>query len=289
MIDDKFQQHYRQQMSALMDGELAPDQARFLMRRMREDDALNDTWERWQLCGDVLRGRAQAPAPQGFAERVAAAIAEQAVQPAANQEFRRNGNRLLRWGGGAIAASFALVALFMAGQQTKPSAATAPSAQLASSAPGPAASNAPAAPIAPAQTPAADTGAALAGSALAVASLPRRADDSRRGSATRNQQAARATASITRQALAAVNAPPERAAAETPANTQDPFSGAHLGQASARPWPRASLPQFRAGGGYTAGYAPGEQAPYYPFQPRLPEAPATASSAAGDDAAPQQP
>jgi negative regulator of sigma E activity len=288
MIDDKFQQHYRQQMSALMDGELAPDQARFLMRRMREDDALNDTWERWQLCGDVLRGRAQAPAPQGFAERVAAAIAEQSVQPAANQEFRSNGSRLLRWGGGAIAASVALVALFMAGQQTRPSTATAPSAELASSAPGPATPSAPAAPIAPAQTPAADAGSALVGSALAVASLPRRADDSRRGSATRNQQAARATASITRQALAAVNAPPARAvAAETPANAQDPFSGAHLGQASARPWPRASLPQLRAGGGYTAGYAPGEQAPYYPFQPRLPEAPATAPSAAGGGEAPQ--
>ncbi|WDS36145.1 RseA family anti-sigma factor [Pseudoxanthomonas sp.] len=287
MIDDKFQQHYRQQMSALMDGELAPDQARFLMRRMGEDDALNDTWERWQLCGDVLRGRAQAPAPQGFAERVAAAIAEQSVQPAANQEFRRSGNRLLRWGGGAIAASVALVALFMAGQQSKP-AATVQTTELASAAV-PAALQAP--PSTPAPAPSLpDAGAALAGSAVAVASLPRRIDsDSRRGSATRNQQAARATANVTRQALAAVNAPPARAvAAETPANTQDPFSGAHLGQASARPWPRASLPQFRAGGSYTAGYTPGEQAPYYPFQPRLPDVqPATSGSAADAESPPQ--
>jgi negative regulator of sigma E activity len=271
MIDDKFQQHYRQQMSALMDGELAPDQARFLMRRMREDDALNDTWERWQLCGDVLRGRAQAPAPQGFAERVAAAIAEQAVQPAANQEFRRPGSRLLRWGGGAIAASVALVALFMAGQQTKP-ATSAPASELARVAPAPGKPGLPATPVA--QAPAADAGAVLAGTAVAVASLPRRADDARRGSATRNQQAARATSNITQQALAAVNALPVRAVADGAPNAQDPFAGAHLGQAAARPWPRANLPQFRAGGAYSAGYAPGEQAPYYPFQPRLPEAPA---------------
>ncbi|SEK75109.1 anti sigma-E protein, RseA [Pseudoxanthomonas sp. GM95] len=276
MIDDKFQQHYRQQMSALMDGELAPDQARFLMRRMAEDSELNDTWERWQLCGDVLRGRAQAPAPQGFAERVAAAIAAQSVQPAANQEFRRPRNRLLRWGGGAIAASVALVALFMAGQQTKPQA-SAPASELASVAPVLNSGTPPATPVAPVQTPAADAGAALAGTAVAVASLPRRADDSRRGSATRNQQAARATASITQQALAAVNAPPARAASAEVAATQDPFAGAHLGQAAARPWPRANLPQFRAGGAYSAGYAPGEQAPYYPFQPRLSESPASAT------------
>jgi hypothetical protein len=111
-----------------------------------------------------------------------------------------------------------------------------------------------------------------------VASLPPRADDSRRGSATRNQQAARATAAITRQALAAAKAPPARAAEEIPAVNQAPFAGVHLGQAAARPWPRTSLPQLHGGGAYSAGYAPGEQAPYdpfQPFQPRLPEAPAS--------------
>jgi negative regulator of sigma E activity len=275
MIDDKFQQHYRQQMSALMDGELAPDQARFLMRRMAEDSVLNDTWERWQLCGDVLRGRAQAPAPQGFAERVSTAIAAQATAPAANQEFHRGaGNRLLRWGGGAIAASVALVALFMAGQQGKPTLpAPRPAALASSTAPAPAATPAPA-PAAPAPLSSTDAGTALAGSTVVVASLPRRADDGRRGSATRNQQAARATAAITRQALAAVNAPPPRAAAidvQSPVASQDPFAGAQLGQAAARPWPRANLPQLHAGGAYSAGYAAGDQAPYYPFQPRLPD------------------
>lgn len=280
MIDDKFQQHYRQQMSALMDGELAPDQARFLMRRMAEDRALNATWERWQLCGDVLRGRAQAPAPQGFAERVSAAIAVQALQPAANQELPRPGSRLLRWGGGTVAASVALLVLFVAGQQNRPtSSAARPAAVASRPAPAAAMPAAPAPAPAPAPTARNDAGAALAASAVAVASLPHRADDSRRGSATRNQQAARATAAITRQALAAVKAPPARAVAEIPAVNQDPFAGVHLGQAAARPWPRTSLPQLHAGGAYSTGYAPGEQAPYdpfQPFQPRLPEAPASA-------------
>lgn len=284
MIDDKFQQHYRQQMSALMDGELAPDQARFLMRRMAEDHTLNDTWERWQLCGDVLRGRAQAPAPQGFAERVSAAIAVQALQPAANQEFRRSGRGLLRWGGGAIAAAVALLAVFMAGQQNKP-ASSAPRPTALASGPAPAAAR-PAAPAAAAApTPRSDAGAALAASAVAVAGLPQRADDSRRSRALRNQRAARATEAITRQSLAAVQTPPAGAAAAAPAVNQDPFVGVHLGQVAARPWPRTSLPQLHAGGAYSAGYALGERAPYdpfQPFQPRLPEAPA-------DSAAPPTP
>lgn len=276
MIDDKFQQHYRQQMSALMDGELAPDQARFLMRRMAEDHTLNDTWERWQLCGDVLRGRAQAPAPQGFAERVSAAIAVQALQPAANQEFRRSGRGLLRWGGGAVAAAVALLAVFMAGQQNKPASSAPRPTALASGGPAPAAAS-PAAPL-PAAAPTArsDAGAARAASAVAVAGLPQRADDSRRSRALRNQRAARTTEAITRQSLAAVQSP-QGEAAVAPAVNQDPFVGVHLGQVAARPWPRASLPQLHAGGAYSAGYALGERAPYdpfQPFQPRLPEAPA---------------
>ena len=68
---DKLDTHHRQQLSALMDGELLADEARFLLRRLQHDHDLAGCWERWQLCGDVLRGHAQAPAPAGFAERVA--------------------------------------------------------------------------------------------------------------------------------------------------------------------------------------------------------------------------
>jgi len=292
MIDDKFQQHYRQQMSALMDGELAPDQARFLMRRMGEDQALNATWERWQLCGEVLRGRAPTPAPHGFAERVAAAVAEQPrQQPAANQEFGRGGHRLLRWSGGAVAASVALVVMFIAGQHSRPQVASQATELASNMAPASGGSTirSPSAPSAPADP---DPAATLAASAaVAVASVPRRADESRRGSATRNQQAARATAAITRQALAKVNAakvPRTDALAQAPSSRQDPFAGAALGEARARPWPRATLPHLAGDGSYAAGYVQGEQAPYYPFQPRLPTAASTSqpSEARAPDAQP---
>src|SRR5687768_9152621 len=116
---DKFDTHYRLQLSSMMDGELSLDEARFLLRRLRHDEELNGCWERWQLCGDVLRGEAQAPAPAGFAQRVGLAIAAEPQQSAANRDpaSRRSRSSLARWGGGALAASVALVALFMARQQ----------------------------------------------------------------------------------------------------------------------------------------------------------------------------
>ncbi|HSR66024.1 MAG TPA: RseA family anti-sigma factor, partial [Xanthomonadaceae bacterium] len=58
--------HTRQQLSALVDGELAPGEAVFLMRRLRHDDELAGCWERWQLAGELLRGRGGARLPDGF-------------------------------------------------------------------------------------------------------------------------------------------------------------------------------------------------------------------------------
>ena len=107
---DKLDIHHRQQLSALMDGELLADEARFLLRRLQHDRDLAGCWERWQLCGDVLRDRAQAPAPAGFAERVALAIAgdaaaSNAAQAAPSAPAARPRNLQARWGGGALAAS----------------------------------------------------------------------------------------------------------------------------------------------------------------------------------------
>ena len=54
---DRLYAHNRRQLSAMLDGELSPDQARFMLRRLQHDTALAACWERWQGCGDVLRGR----------------------------------------------------------------------------------------------------------------------------------------------------------------------------------------------------------------------------------------
>ncbi|HBS63281.1 MAG TPA: anti-sigma factor, partial [Stenotrophomonas sp.] len=117
---DKLDAHNRQQLSALIDGELSADEARFMLRRLEHDEALSGCHERWQMLGDVLRGQACAPAPQAFAERIRVAVAaEPRPQPqpaAAPATVRRSGWR--RWGGGAaLAASVAAVAMFMTREQ----------------------------------------------------------------------------------------------------------------------------------------------------------------------------
>jgi negative regulator of sigma E activity len=113
----KLDQHHRQQLSALLDGALAPDEARFLLRRLQHDATLAACWERWHLAGEVLRGRTQAPLPAGFSARVAAIVA---LEPPARRGRHGPASAAPRhaWrhglGVAALAASVAVVALFVA-------------------------------------------------------------------------------------------------------------------------------------------------------------------------------
>jgi anti-sigma factor RsiW len=65
----------QEQLSAWMDGELPPDQARFLQRRLENDPELREQWQRWQLASDCLRGHAISLVPPALAANVAAAVA----------------------------------------------------------------------------------------------------------------------------------------------------------------------------------------------------------------------
>ncbi|MCD7100096.1 RseA family anti-sigma factor, partial [Stenotrophomonas sp. MMGLT7] len=118
---DKFEVHYRQQLSALIDGELSTDEARFMLRRLQHDAELSGCHERWLLCGDVLRGQSCAPAPLDFAGRVAAAVAHEPPPERTGSPSRSPAHaprRWLRWGGGtALAASVAALAMFMSREQ----------------------------------------------------------------------------------------------------------------------------------------------------------------------------
>lgn len=101
----------RDELSALMDGELAAEPTRFLMRRLDHDPELAATWSRWHLIRACLAAdpaRMDAPkADHDFATRIATALAaERTVQP-----------HRARWtkyvGGGAIAAGVAVAALML--------------------------------------------------------------------------------------------------------------------------------------------------------------------------------
>ena len=64
-----------EQLSAWMDGELPADEARFLQRRLANDVALREQWERWQLAADCLKGHPVRLQDAALAGRIQSAIA----------------------------------------------------------------------------------------------------------------------------------------------------------------------------------------------------------------------
>ncbi|MCG6118202.1 MAG: sigma-E factor negative regulatory protein [Aquimonas sp.] len=101
-----------EQLSALCDGELAADQSRFLIRRLGDNAELKQAWSRYHLIGDALRGHSAPPLPLDFASRVQSALEAESTAPA--------GHGWLRWaGGGAVAASVALLALLVVPQPAR--------------------------------------------------------------------------------------------------------------------------------------------------------------------------
>ena len=74
-------QDVREQLSALMDGELDRDSTRFLLRRLDADPALKSQWERMQLARAALRRPTALAAPAGFADRVIAEIGRHVGDP----------------------------------------------------------------------------------------------------------------------------------------------------------------------------------------------------------------
>ena len=299
LMQDKLEAHCRQQLSAMLDGSLAPDQARFLLRRLQHDHELAGCWERWQVYGDLMRGGAHALLPSDFSQRVAAALAEEGEHAAAAMPAAVRAG-WTRWAGGAaLAASVAVAALFVV--QRQPSPVAADGARQASSASAPAsppeaarlvAQSAPssASPAATVREPAGaprpapgplQAGAAVATVALAAAETPRRAARRARAqTAPAGRMAAEpparpgtsepdlvAAAEARVDAAAALTGPaaPQPALAAA-GEREDPFAGAGL--PVARPWPRAVVPGM---GGSALNVDYGDAAPAYEhFQPRLP-------------------
>jgi len=255
---DRILDHHRQQLSALMDGELPPDEARFLLRRLQHDPELLGCWTRWQLTGDCLRKRVEVPLPDSFAVAIAQAVARESKPAIAGHAGHR-----LRWAGGAaIAASAAVLALMLARQapQASPDTVTV-QARVASTPTSPPAL-APVAPVTPTPERAPVSAGQLA-TALAVADVPRRIGASRRSRAQSQRAALRAPAQSQQVAHAQVDT------AVATNSSIDPFSGQHISLTD-RPWPRALLPTSPASGSFNVDYGTRRtQTPaLYPFAPR---------------------
>ncbi|WP_222564984.1 sigma-E factor negative regulatory protein [Novilysobacter antarcticus] len=275
-------------LSALFDGQLGPDETRFALKRLGQDAGWREACGRWQLAGDALRGNGVAPAPSGFADRVMAAV-EREQQHAALTELRVKRGPVRykpRWVGGALAASVAIAALFVArpmldgeapaldapvGREivaTTPASATAPTApERAFAAEG----------SVPTGAGSTDSGAAVAGvAATAVASAEgarRRSERQQRPSVARSAVSGRAQ-SAPEAALAAVERRGSDQVASSSASSDagrgHPFTADAI---ASRPWPRAAVPGYPANAGMTVGFSGGDQGSvpisFYPFEPAI--------------------
>jgi len=122
----------KEQLSALMDGELSRDERAFLLRRLDHDAELRATWARFHLARDMLTHRPGAAPMVDLADRVMAALAAEAAAPQAQATARAS--RWRPWLGAAIAASVALVAVLSIaprGGLESPSLAEAPAPRVA--------------------------------------------------------------------------------------------------------------------------------------------------------------
>lgn len=279
----------REALSALFDGELVGDAARFALKRLDHDQDWRATCERWQAVGDVLRNR-NAPLPATFPYRVRAAVHAHAQQAGLSdmppRATARNGGGF-RWGSVALAASAAVVAFFLArspiGGADAPSAPAQVASAIAPTAPAPS-QPAPATQLP--DTPGADLESATA--AVAVAAIARPTQRNR--NLQRDRAATDRIVSSVVAARSAVTgeagpAPVTRTVPDALASDArgenatvidtavvdtaavSPFSSEPVTEM--RPWPRAVLPQY-GGGALATGLSERDNATtpsFYPFVP----------------------
>jgi sigma-E factor negative regulatory protein RseA len=97
----------REQISAFLDGELAPEESSLLVRRLERDPELRNAFGRYVLAGESLRSPAGPLARPGFAARVGAALDQGASVPVAEAPTTA---RVVRQGVKRPLATFAVAA-----------------------------------------------------------------------------------------------------------------------------------------------------------------------------------
>jgi len=111
----------REQISAMLDGELSVQEQDLLLRRIATDKALQQTFKRYQLIRDSMSNQLPSHIDTGFADRVHDLISQEDEhgQKAVTQSgWRRNIIKPLT--GIAVAATIAVVVVFSLDIQIKP-------------------------------------------------------------------------------------------------------------------------------------------------------------------------
>ncbi|MBW8849794.1 MAG: sigma-E factor negative regulatory protein [Xanthomonadales bacterium] len=273
----------REQLSAMMDGELSPDETRFLLRRMQHDDTLADCWARWQYFGDAMRGECERALPADFSRRVGRAIADDLAQTQAvaapTVAFARQ--PLVRWGGGAALAATVALAAFLVGRNPQTPAPTATLPPPVAAAPGAMPVLPVPAPVSqpqgstPAGAPDALGGAAALAVAAGAVAVDSRARRPRMMAAEQALPDQRAVAVQTRERHVA-RTPLRAEGVQVAAADRPATSAKDIDAIVIKPWPRALVPGASGTGAYTAGYdgpaAIDRHPVFLPAQPQSPPA-----------------
>jgi len=113
----------KEQISALMDGELDDAQMQQLIRGLRTDEQSRHCWDQYHLIGDALRNNLPGDLDKDFAARVSQAIAVENIpqappsQPEPKQASHSH-HVAKPWMGFAVAASVAAIAYVGVGLMT---------------------------------------------------------------------------------------------------------------------------------------------------------------------------
>jgi sigma-E factor negative regulatory protein RseA len=108
----------REQVSAFLDGELPNSESELLLKRLTRDGVLRESFGRYALIGEAIRGASRAYLTQGFAGRVNLAIDGEPISAGGHVAQVRASRWWRPFAGAAVAAGVAAVAVVAFHQRT---------------------------------------------------------------------------------------------------------------------------------------------------------------------------
>jgi sigma-E factor negative regulatory protein RseA len=120
----------REQVSAFLDGELPNSETELLLKRLTRDSELRDSFGRYALIGESIRGASGARLSHGFTAKVNRAIdGEPVSSPSPVPSSNRLGNWWRPFAGAGIAAGVAAIAVVALQHRAVPTLAALPAVQ----------------------------------------------------------------------------------------------------------------------------------------------------------------
>jgi sigma-E factor negative regulatory protein RseA len=122
-----------ERLSALVDDEILEDEISFEINKLSSNSVSRETWSRYHLIGDAMRGETGSLYHPGLAEAISKQLDNEPVVLAPGVIKRSRSLRKRSYTGLAVAASLAAVAVVLAPQMINPEGADTPQPSVADS------------------------------------------------------------------------------------------------------------------------------------------------------------